>query len=104
MQLLEDKGGRPDRNEPDHRVRKDTICLIYGFSPANPLTRQLNGRECYVIEPSTYGPDRIPYPPGEKWFECQVRGMPVVMDLPVEHLMLLDDSDKLVIEKLFKDR
>uniref|UniRef100_A0AAU8GI02 Uncharacterized protein n=1 Tax=Salmonella phage vB_SEnST11_KE22 TaxID=3161173 RepID=A0AAU8GI02_9CAUD len=100
MLSLEDKGGRPDRNEPDQRVRQDTICLIYGFSPENPLTGQLNGRECYVIQRSQLGPDRIPYGPDEVWFECHVRGVPVTLDLPIHHLMILDDSDRLVIEKL----
>lgn len=104
MQLLEDKGGRPDRNEPDSRVREDTICLLYGFSPNNPLTGQLNGKECFVIQRSKFGPDRIPYPPDDIWFECHVRGMPVTIDIPLKHLMLLDDSDRLVIEKLSKHR
>lgn len=99
MLRLEDSG-RPDRNEPDQRIRKDTICLIYGFNPANPLTSQLNGRECYVIDRSMFDSDRVPYHPDDAWFECQIRGMPVAMDIPIEHLMLLDDSDRLVIEKL----
>ncbi|HDR2377141.1 TPA: hypothetical protein QCH88_004388 [Enterobacter asburiae] len=103
MLMLEDKGGRPDRNEPDQRVRPDTICLLYGFSPKNPLTFQLNGRVCYVLERSKMGPNRIPYPVDDIWFECHVRGMPTTMDIPIEHLTVLDDSDRLIIEKMTKD-
>lgn len=104
MQLLEDKGGRPDRNEPDNRVRENTICLIYGFNPANPLTSQLNGKECLVIQRSKFGPDRLPYHPDEIWFECHVRGFPHSMDLPITHLTVLNDTDRLIIEKMVIDR
>jgi len=100
MISLEDKGGRPDRNQPDPRVRVGSICLLYGFDPKNPLTGQLNGRQCYVICRSKTGADKLPYPADSLWFQCNIRGIPVPIDIPIEHLMLLDDSDQLVIEKM----
>ena len=36
MLKLEDSG-MPDRNEPDHKVCVDSICLLYGFSEDNIL-------------------------------------------------------------------
>lgn len=104
MQLLEDKGGRPDRNEPDKRVKENSICLLYGFDPANPVLRQFNGKECLVIQRSKVDSDRVPYSADEVWYECHVRGYPFSMDIRLDHLMIIDDSDHLIIEKMSKRR
>lgn len=96
MLELEDSG-MPDRNEPDHKVCVDSICLLYGFSEDNIL----NGKRCLVLEKTILGVNGY-YPRHESWFLCHVDGLPYLHDIRADHLMHLDDSDHLVIEKLSK--
>lgn len=103
MDLLEDKGGRPDRNEIDPRVGPGKVCLIYGFDPNNPNTGPLNGRQCMVHE-KVIRSGNIFFPFGETWYACSVYGLKGITNLRADHLMVTDDSDVLVIEKMRVDK
>lgn len=92
--------GKPDRNEPDSRIGVGELCLIYGLP--QPF-KNLNGREAIILGAVDNFMGNF-YPPGEVWYECAVHGYPTIMNLRNDHLMLLTDSDALVIEKLYVDK
>lgn len=95
--LLEELPGKPDRNQPDSRVRIDSVCLVYGFKD-KPVD-QLNGKEAYVVSKAIAGPNGY-FSPEDVHFEVAIRGMPTVFVMSINNLMHLDDSDDLIIEKM----
>lgn len=103
MLTLEDKGGRPDRNEPDSQVRGGQLCLIYGFTEDMGQAFLLNGLQCYVEEKITRSGNLF-FPVNEAWYACSVYGQPRIINIREDHLTVLTDSDTLVIEMMTKDK
>lgn len=89
---------KPDRNEPDSRVKPDTICLTYGFKGE---LEHLNGKECLVFE-RVYRVGNEFLPVDEFWFECFLSGYPLAINIRSDHLTLLNDMDALAVELYMK--
>lgn len=82
------KGGRPDRNVCDKRVKEGRICLIYGVT--HPPMEWLNGKVCKVIGRPKDGTSR---------FLCKVKDKEKVFSIPHKNLTVLDLNDNIVISK-----
>lgn len=82
------KGGRPDGNACDMRVRVGRMCLIYGITYP-PMVR-LNGKICKVIDISKDNTTR---------FLCKVKDEEKVFKIPHKNLTVLDLNDNIVISK-----
>ena len=92
---------RPDRNEPDPRLKEGVFCIIYGFK--DPEVAYLNGLQCFIEQKITRTGNLL-YPVNERWYLCAVWGIKEYLSLREDHLAVLDDSDALVVEKMISNR
>ncbi len=99
MLRLEDKGGRPDRNEPDLQVRPGITCLLYGFT--QPMLANLNGSCVFVISQADT-PTKIAnnLPLEDDWFYCKEKATGMITYISRSRLMCLDIADGITIVKL----